>query len=607
MGQTFNTNLKLTFTDKFSAKFKRVTAAIDKLDKKLKVANKSLTATAAKLNKITQNAGKTNTKLRGTNTTLNATSTKLNKITRSAGKLNNKLNGVNSSLRKTSSSLGTAAQKSASASRKVGNLNNKLKGVNSTLLVTSGRLGGVGSRLDSMGNKMSSFGGRMTLGVTAPILGMGAFALKSAASFESMRLAFQTLAGDVDTGSKLFTDLISFSEVTPFTPEQVSQSAQALLAYGVKAEDVLSTLKDVGDVVSGTGKSLTGLSIVFGQIKGRTKLTGDNLKQLAEAGFNPLQIILDKTGGKMSDLIDDMEAGNVSFKAVARAFKIATSEGGRFNNLMEKQSKTLGGLWSTFVGRIQILLGDPDHGLGAQIRDAFDLKKLIPKLGEQVKKIFNRFKALSPETKKLAFKMALFAAVIGPIILGLGLLVTAVGFLISPLGLAVTVFAALAAFMGKGFIENEQFRESVINLAKAFKPLADTAGLAFDAIKGLFGFEEGANVFDVMAASVDKLASKIRFILRPLEIMNALTPEGELPSLKNLIIGGVLARGAPDILNEDPVSEGNSLFKGKGDGGTTNVRNEINIVGGKVESVNTFSNGKKIKPVNSGNMMPAGA
>jgi translation initiation factor 2 alpha subunit (eIF-2alpha) len=80
---------------------------------------------------------------------------------------------------------------------------------------------------------------------------------------------------------------------------------------------------------------------------------GQDLNQLINAGFNPLQVISEKTGRSMSDLKDDMAAGLITFSDVEDAFKDVTSEGGKFFKMMETQSATVGGRWSSFVDTVE--------------------------------------------------------------------------------------------------------------------------------------------------------------------------------------------------------------------------------------------------------------
>lgn len=173
---------------------------------------------------------------------------------------------------------------------------------------------------------------------------------------EQLNIAFTTFLGSAEKARKLLAELNKFALVTPFTPDQVNNAAKALLAFGVAGDKIIPTLKLLGDVSAGTGKDLTEMAIIFGQIKSTGRLMGQDLLQLINAGFNPLQVISEKTGKSMKLLKEEMEKGLISFDMVEKAFIDATSAGGLFFNLMEKQSKSVGGLLSTVSGNIDEIL-----------------------------------------------------------------------------------------------------------------------------------------------------------------------------------------------------------------------------------------------------------
>lgn len=189
--------------------------------------------------------------------------------------------------------------------------------------------------------------------ITAQIIGLGKKIFELGVAQEQTNIAFTTFLGSAQKAKQVIADLTKFSIVTPFTPDQVNRAAKTLLAFGVQSEELIPTLKMLGDVSSGTGKDLSEMAVIFGQIRSTGRLMGQDLLQLINAGFNPLQIISEQTGKSVAKLKKEMEEGKISFEQVAGAFKTATSEGGLFFNLMEKQSQSIGGVVSTITGNIE--------------------------------------------------------------------------------------------------------------------------------------------------------------------------------------------------------------------------------------------------------------
>jgi tape measure domain-containing protein len=191
--------------------------------------------------------------------------------------------------------------------------------------------------------------------VGAGLLAGTAFAVKNAASVEMLRTSFDTLLGSAEKGRDLFTQLQKMANVTPFETEDLAKASQTLLAFGVQSKDLLPILGQLGDVSLGNRDKFNSLALVFGQVASAGKLQGQDLLQLVQLGFNPLQKISQRTGESMGSLRDKMAAGEITFQMVADEFKRSTSEGGQFFKGMEKGSTTLSGLWSTLADNTKIL------------------------------------------------------------------------------------------------------------------------------------------------------------------------------------------------------------------------------------------------------------
>lgn len=167
---------------------------------------------------------------------------------------------------------------------------------------------------------------------------------KAAANFEQMRVAFGTLTGSQSVGDDLIRQIKEFASITPFGTAALADLSKQLLAYGFNADEIIPTIDMLGNVASGVGKDkMPSLILAFGQIRAAGKLAGQDLLQLINAGFNPLQIISEKTGESMTSLKDKMSKGLITFDMVKGAFKSATSEGGKFFNLLQRQSETTAG------------------------------------------------------------------------------------------------------------------------------------------------------------------------------------------------------------------------------------------------------------------------
>ena len=173
--------------------------------------------------------------------------------------------------------------------------------------------------------------------------------------FQSLEISFQSLLGSQEKGTKMFKDITDFATSTPLLEKDLANAAQTLLGFNIEAEKILPTLKAIGDVSMGDSQRFQSLTLAFAQATSAGKLMGQDLLQMINAGFNPLSEISRTTGKSISELKDEMSQGKISAEMLEQAFISATSEGGKFNGMLEAQSKTLKGASSNLEGAVQKL------------------------------------------------------------------------------------------------------------------------------------------------------------------------------------------------------------------------------------------------------------
>lgn len=199
--------------------------------------------------------------------------------------------------------------------------------------------------LDTGLNVIKSSLKHIGIAVAATATGIG-FLLNEAGKQEQTNVAFETMIGNAERAQVLIRDLQEFAARTPFTIPGIERNAKLLLGMGIEVDKLLPTLKALGDVSAGLSVPLGRIALNFGQIKAQGKLTGRELRDFAVAGV-PLLAELAKQFGKTEAQVTKMiSSGKVGFADVEKAFISMSSEGGRFNNLMIKQSKTFKGLIS---------------------------------------------------------------------------------------------------------------------------------------------------------------------------------------------------------------------------------------------------------------------
>jgi len=246
-------------------------------------------------------------------------------------------------------------------------------------------------------------------GVAAGISAMGVASVKAAADFEQSQIAFTTMLGSAEAAESKLKELADFAKKTPFTLPGVERSARQLLAVGFEADDLLPTLKNVGDVASGLGLGEEGLQrliLNLGQVQSQGKLTGRELRDFAVAGVPLLDELAKQLGTTTANVQEMISAGEITTDAVLKAFETMSSEGGRFANLMEKQSTTVVGMVSNIKDSFSLMareLGKEVLPIVKDLADTFlndvmpSLKPLIPLIGEALKKGLDAIIPLLPK------------------------------------------------------------------------------------------------------------------------------------------------------------------------------------------------------------------
>lgn len=217
--------------------------------------------------------------------------------------------------------------------------------------------------------------------------------IDAAMSMESLSAQFTVMTGSAERANAVISEIADFAAHTPFTKLGLADAGKTLMAFGIEGQKIVPTLRMLGDVAGADQNKLKSLAIVFGQIQSTGKLKGQDLLQLINQGFNPLNVISEQTGISMSKLTDAMAQGAISADMVTAAFQAATSEGGLFFGNLEAQSQTLQGRLSTLQDNFQTALQNmaeaflPLLKAGTDVLIAFDWTPIIASMQSVAEKV----------------------------------------------------------------------------------------------------------------------------------------------------------------------------------------------------------------------------
>jgi tape measure domain-containing protein len=275
--------------------------------------------------------------------------------------------------------------------------------------------------------------GTAIAGATVAILGFG---VKYNASMEQYNASFKTMLGSEEQAQNFVGDMKKLATATPFEFSDLAKASQTLMAFGFNAQDTTKYIKVLGDISQGNKDKLDSLSLAFAQMSSTGHLMGQDLLQMINAGFNPLQVISQKTGKSIGELKDEMADGAITASMVQEAFVSATQEGGRFYGAMDAQSKTLAGQWSTLKDNASQLAGTLAQSLSGTLTT-----KVLPALNDLAVKLNEKFE--SGNYQDIINKLKLIGALTVPLMTFFG--VFAMSIKIIKAAKAVSLFFSVMA------------------------------------------------------------------------------------------------------------------------------------------------------------------
>jgi len=414
------------------------------------------------------------------------------------------------------------------------------------------------------------------------------------ARMEQYTTSFTTMLGDQAKAQKLVNNLKLEAARTPFGMEDLAKATQTLMGFGMSAEESQVRLKQLGDISQGDAGKFESLTLAFAQMSSTGKLTGQDLNQMINAGFNPLEEISRKTGKSIGELKEEMAKGAISADMVADAFASATSEGGRFYGAMDAQSKTFSGQLATLKDGVDNLKGLLAGGLTTalagtvmpmvngwvdELTEAFETggaPAFIDTLGQILKEALEFISSQLPQvvdtgmsilTSLLEGIIAVLPSLAGTAVTLIVALVEAIiQALPSLLEAAVQIIATLVAGIGEAL--PELIPAAVEMLMTMIQGLIDNLPLILDAaLQLIIGLAEGliAAIPVLVEALPELIGAIISFLIGAVpqiieagiqlltalvgalpEIITAIT--GALPLIITAILGAII-QAIPQLIN----------------------------------------------------------
>lgn len=218
-------------------------------------------------------------------------------------------------------------------------------------------LGDTESRLGKFGKALTGafvVGGAAAAGGLAMVTKAG-FGFNS--SIEQTTISLKTMLGSQQKANDLIAEMTKFAAETPFEFPELADATKKLIAFGVNAEDIIPTMTTLGDLAAALNVPVGELSELYGKAKVQGRLYMEDINQLTGRGIPVIQEFAKQFGVSEDKVRGLVEQGKIGFPELQTALKNLTGEGGKFAGLMEAQSKSMAGLFSTLKDEFNQIAG----------------------------------------------------------------------------------------------------------------------------------------------------------------------------------------------------------------------------------------------------------
>lgn len=187
---------------------------------------------------------------------------------------------------------------------------------------------------------------------------------------EQYTTSLEVMLGSASKASAMIEKMRDFAAKTPLTLENVISGGSLLMSYGVDESNLIDTMTKLGDLARGNAEKMDRITLAYGQMLAKGKVTGEELMQMTEAGV-PLQTALAESIGVTGEEFSKMvSAGKVGIDDLNKAITGLTTGNGKFAGMMEKQSQTMHGMLSTLLDNLSEFMRKMGEGAFGEVKSA---------------------------------------------------------------------------------------------------------------------------------------------------------------------------------------------------------------------------------------------
>lgn len=220
---------------------------------------------------------------------------------------------------------------------------------------TSGFTAGIQDAQGKLRGLGKAFAAITGTGLAAGLLMAGKASLSLASSQQQLSIAFGTMLGSGSKAAALLAEIQSLGASTPYQYEELAKAGKSLLAFGIGADKITSTLRRLGDIAIALGIPMNDIAEIYGKARVQGRLFAEDINQLTGRGIPIIAALAKQFGVAEGDVRQLVESGKVGFKDLEAAFATLTSQGGQFFGMMASQSQSVEGKLSTLKDELSAI------------------------------------------------------------------------------------------------------------------------------------------------------------------------------------------------------------------------------------------------------------
>ena len=165
------------------------------------------------------------------------------------------------------------------------------------------------------------------------------------AQIEKMTASMGAMIGSTEEAKRILADMRAFDKASPLNFEELAAGARTLLTVGASVEEINGLMFMLGEMSAASGKPVSELAVLYGQVRSAGRLMTQDLNQFTAAGIPLQQQLQQQFGVTGAELRKMIEAGLVSYADVNQALTDMTTGAGRLAGQGAAAADTLSGKW----------------------------------------------------------------------------------------------------------------------------------------------------------------------------------------------------------------------------------------------------------------------